>query len=87
MTVGIISLNFFLTIVSVAILHRFGSLNPVVAVCQLSFVDGHKLFNFSLTSPIPKFPHGVLSEDGFYKVAVNESVLWFQVGSISYAME
>ncbi|KAG8644850.1 hypothetical protein MANES_10G008100v8 [Manihot esculenta] len=74
MTVGIIS-----WILSVAILHQIGSPKPVAAVCQLSFVDGQKLFNFSLTSPLTKFPHGVISEDGFYKVAVNESVLWFQL--------
>ncbi|XP_043814417.1 uncharacterized protein LOC122724062 isoform X4 [Manihot esculenta] len=68
---------------------RIGYLNSVSAVCQLNFVDGHKLFNFSLASPLPKFPHGVLSEDGFYKVAVNESVLWFEDcgGPLHYGME
>ncbi|XP_021654463.2 uncharacterized protein LOC110645563 [Hevea brasiliensis] len=79
MKIGIDSLKFFLTIVSVTILHRIGYLNAVSAVCQLSFVDGHKLFNFSLASPLPKYPHGVLSEDGFYKLSVNESMLWFQL--------
>ncbi|GMP23541.1 hypothetical protein CsSME_00001091 [Camellia sinensis var. sinensis] len=69
-----------------AILHRL-SLNSVSAICELSIVDHNKLYNYSLASPSPKFPHGVLSEDGFYKVAVNQTVLWFQVGSISFAMQ
>ncbi|GFZ15064.1 hypothetical protein Acr_24g0012540 [Actinidia rufa] len=66
---------------TIAILHRVISLNSVSGVCDLSIVDRNKLYNFSLASPILKFPHGVLSEDGFYKVAVNETVVWFQVGS------
>ncbi|GMP23540.1 hypothetical protein CsSME_00001091 [Camellia sinensis var. sinensis] len=61
-----------------AILHRL-SLNSVSAICELSIVDHNKLYNYSLASPSPKFPHGVLSEDGFYKVAVNQTVLWFQL--------
>ncbi|KDP44701.1 hypothetical protein JCGZ_01201 [Jatropha curcas] len=78
MAVGINSLKCFL-FTAIAILHLVGSLNSVTAVCDLSFVDGNKLYNFSLASPLPNFPHGVLSEDGFYKVAANESVLWFQL--------
>ncbi|XP_039057337.1 uncharacterized protein LOC120200606 isoform X2 [Hibiscus syriacus] len=53
--------------------------NPVVGICEHSFIDRHKLYNFTLASPLPSFPHGVLSEDGFYKVTVNETVLWFQL--------
>ncbi|KAK8496770.1 hypothetical protein V6N12_044678 [Hibiscus sabdariffa] len=48
-------------------------------ICEHTFFDGYKLYNFSLASPLPSFPHGVLSEDGFYKVAVNGTVLWFQL--------
>ncbi|KAG4181601.1 hypothetical protein ERO13_A10G238200v2 [Gossypium hirsutum] len=51
----------------------------VIGICEHSFNDGNKLYNFSLASPLPKFPHGILSEDGFYKVAGNETVLWFQL--------
>nr|DAD28114.1 TPA_asm: hypothetical protein HUJ06_029582 [Nelumbo nucifera] len=58
------------------------SLNNVSAVCELSVVHRDGLYNFSLASPTQEYPHGVLSEDGFYKVAVNETVLWFQVGLI-----
>ncbi|KAJ4826346.1 hypothetical protein Tsubulata_037591 [Turnera subulata] len=76
-----IPFNLFLVIVSVAILHRVGSLNSVSAVCEFSFLDGKKIYNFSLASPLPNFPHGVLSEDGFYKVGANKTVLWFQLCS------
>lgn len=55
-----------------------GSSAPAAA-CELSFPDRDRLYNYSLASPIPKFPHGVLSEDGFYKVAANDTVLWFQL--------
>ncbi|KAJ7959597.1 Autophagy-related protein [Quillaja saponaria] len=61
------------------ILYRVVSLDPASAVCDFSFLDGNKLYNYTLASPIRQFPHGVLSEDGFYKVAVNETVLWFQL--------
>ncbi|KAL5171021.1 hypothetical protein HKD37_11G032591 [Glycine soja] len=47
--------------------------------CQFSFLDGKKLYNYTLSSPIRNFPHGILSEDGFYKVAVNDTTLWFQL--------
>lgn len=53
--------------------------NSVIGLCEHSFIDRKKLYNFSLASPLPRFPHGVLSEDGFYKVMVNETVLWFQL--------
>ncbi|XP_077213411.1 autophagy-like protein [Tasmannia lanceolata] len=56
------------------------SLNfSVYAVCELSVMHRDHLYNFSLTQPTLKHPHGVLSEDGFYKVAVNETLLWFQL--------
>ncbi|CAN1255293.1 hypothetical protein LINPERPRIM_LOCUS8930 [Linum perenne] len=56
------------------------SLHSASAVlCEFSHFDGNQIFNFSLTSPLPGFPHGILSEDGFYNVANNESVLWFQL--------
>ncbi|GLT92922.1 hypothetical protein SLE2022_107330 [Rubroshorea leprosula] len=53
--------------------------SSVSAVCDFSFINDNKLYNFSLVSPLPGFPHGVLSEDGFYKVTANETVLWFQL--------
>ncbi|CAL9040737.1 unnamed protein product [Musa banksii] len=47
--------------------------------CELSVRHSDVLYNYSLASPTDKFPHGVLSEDGFYKVTVNETSLWFQL--------
>ncbi|GAY40503.1 hypothetical protein CUMW_052410 [Citrus unshiu] len=58
------------------ILHR---VNWVCGVCELSLMHNDNVYNYSLTSPLDKYPHGVLSEDGFYKVAVNQTVLWFQL--------
>ncbi|KAL2526691.1 Autophagy-related protein 27 [Abeliophyllum distichum] len=70
----------FLLVFTVTILHRV-SRDSVLALCELSVRDHNKLYNYSLTSPLPKFPHGILSEDGFYKVAANETVLLFQLCS------
>ncbi|XP_047086611.1 uncharacterized protein LOC124698135 [Lolium rigidum] len=47
--------------------------------CELSVARGGALYNFSLAAPTPAHRHGVLSEDGFYKVAMNDSVIWFQL--------
>ncbi|XP_057483352.1 uncharacterized protein LOC130770078 [Actinidia eriantha] len=69
---------------TIAILHRVIGLNSVSGVCELSVVDRNMLYNYSLASPIRKYPHGVLSEDGFYKVAVNETVLWFQATQLRH---
>lgn len=66
--------------------YSLSSATPTTA-CKFSFRDGNKLYNYTLSSPIRNFPHGILSEDGFYKVSVNQTTLWFQVGSISFAME
>ncbi|KAG0496028.1 hypothetical protein HPP92_000719 [Vanilla planifolia] len=33
----------------------------------------------SLAAPSRKYPHGAMSEDGFYKVAVNDTLLWYQL--------
>jgi hypothetical protein len=34
------------------------------SACQFNFRDGNKLYNYTLSSPIRNFPHGILSEDG-----------------------
>ncbi|RLN41577.1 uncharacterized protein C2845_PM01G12120 [Panicum miliaceum] len=47
--------------------------------CELSVARGSELYSFALAAPTPAHRHGVLSEDGFYKVAVNDSILWFQL--------
>ncbi|KAM7271064.1 hypothetical protein ACFE04_030278 [Oxalis oulophora] len=58
---------------------RVNSVVTTTGVCELSFIERNKLYNYTLASPISNFPHGILSEDGFYKVAVNETVIWFQL--------
>ncbi|XP_028792704.1 uncharacterized protein LOC114748463 isoform X1 [Neltuma alba] len=63
----------------VAILHQVASLNSASAACDFSFLDGNRIYNYTLTSPVRDFPHGVRSEDGYYKVAANETILWFQL--------
>ncbi|KAF3433343.1 hypothetical protein FNV43_RR24445 [Rhamnella rubrinervis] len=78
MIIGGESLIWLIVVLS-SILHRVMSLNSVSALCEFSVTEGDKLYNFNLASPISKFPHGVLSEDGFYKVALNETVIWFQL--------
>ncbi|OUZ99169.1 hypothetical protein BVC80_9077g111 [Macleaya cordata] len=70
--------DFLKLVLFLTILHRVES-NPISAVCDLSVLHDNKLYNFSLDSPTPNHPHGVLSEDGFYKIAVNKTVLWFQL--------
>ncbi|KAL6128047.1 hypothetical protein ACLB2K_071405 [Fragaria x ananassa] len=63
-------------VLTFTILHR---VNSVSANCRLSVVDDNKLYDYCLDSPMPLFPHGVRSEDGFYKVAGNKTVIWFQL--------
>ncbi|CAH2058632.1 unnamed protein product [Thlaspi arvense] len=46
--------------------------------CEFSFTRRNKVFDFNLASSIRNFPHGALSEDGFYRVEANNTVLWFQ---------
>ncbi|KAL3653444.1 hypothetical protein CASFOL_003125 [Castilleja foliolosa] len=53
--------------------------DSVSTLCDLSFKEKNKVYHYSLASSVRKFPHGVLSEDGFYKVAANGTVLWFQL--------
>ncbi|CAA7028896.1 unnamed protein product [Microthlaspi erraticum] len=47
--------------------------------CEFSFTRRNKAFHFNLASPIRNSPHGALSEDGFYRVEANGTVLWFQL--------
>ncbi|CAM8958339.1 unnamed protein product [Rhodiola kirilowii] len=66
-------------ILAVAVLEYISTFSSVSAVCDFSFVDRNKLYNYSLASPIRNFPHGVRSEDGYYKVAANGTTVWFQL--------
>uniref|UniRef100_A0A2P2KRS9 Uncharacterized protein n=1 Tax=Rhizophora mucronata TaxID=61149 RepID=A0A2P2KRS9_RHIMU len=84
MILGIIGINAWKSVALVlwiTIAGRVGCLHnhSESRVCELSYFDGEKVYSFSLASPRPKYPHGVLSEDGFYKVAANGTVVWFQL--------
>lgn len=54
-------------------------------LCELELQQQNKLYKFNLASPLRDHPHGVLSEDGFYKIAQNDSEtgtetkFWFQL--------
>ncbi|KMZ73760.1 hypothetical protein ZOSMA_141G00330 [Zostera marina] len=47
--------------------------------CDLSIINSGAVYNYNLADPIEGHSHGVLSADGFYKVASNETLLWFQL--------
>ncbi|KAH0882434.1 hypothetical protein HID58_058530 [Brassica napus] len=47
--------------------------------CEFRFNRRNKVFEFNLASSVKNHPHGALSEDGFYRVEANSTVLWFQV--------
>ncbi|XP_076951763.1 uncharacterized protein LOC143625239 [Bidens hawaiensis] len=49
------------------------------AVCEYSITDHNKLYNYDLTASSKQYPHGVLSEDGYYKVSSNGTAVWFQL--------
>ncbi|KAG6393581.1 hypothetical protein SASPL_147825 [Salvia splendens] len=67
----------FLVLVFVAaILHRDAAAS---AVCELNVEKNNKVYYYSLVAPVRDFPHGILSEDGYYKVAANGTVVWFQL--------
>ncbi|GLJ37370.1 hypothetical protein SUGI_0758340 [Cryptomeria japonica] len=55
------------------------------SLCGFEVQHQNKLYKFRLTSPLKNYPHGVLSEDGFYKISQNnsesgsETKIWFQL--------
>ncbi|KAJ8432958.1 hypothetical protein Cgig2_032790 [Carnegiea gigantea] len=61
------------------ILLQLGSYSVHAASCEYGVVQRNKLYSYNLASPVGDFPHGVLSEDGFYKVAANDTIIWFQL--------
>ncbi|KAJ3682865.1 hypothetical protein LUZ60_013092 [Juncus effusus] len=71
-----LSFSLFLSLLCFNPLISYGYEAPA---CEFSAVQGNTLYNYSLASPSAQFPHGILSQDGFYKVAVNDSILWFQL--------
>lgn len=63
----------------VIILQITYSISADNAICELSYTQQNKLYSYSLASSTASFPHGVLSEDGYYKVSSNGTVVWFQL--------
>ncbi|KAI3731167.1 hypothetical protein L1987_62351 [Smallanthus sonchifolius] len=70
---------FSLHILSLLIIYSLGAIHSVSAICEFSFTQENKLYSYSLASSSEMFPHGVLSEDGYYKVSSNGTVVWFQL--------
>ncbi|KAE7996558.1 hypothetical protein FH972_001271 [Carpinus fangiana] len=79
MIIGLDYLRWVVIVIAIVLSTIVCRVVSVSTVCELSVIDNNKLYNYSLPTPTPEFPHGVLSEDGFYKVAVNETVVWFQL--------
>lgn len=75
-----ISVSFHYTLLLVSLLASL-NLNLIFSdsICDLTSTENNKVYNYKLGSPISNYPHGARSEDGFYKVAVNGTVLWFQL--------
>ncbi|KAI3508460.1 hypothetical protein L1887_23468 [Cichorium endivia] len=71
--------RFLLQIIILVIIRRLIVIRSVLAVCEYSITEEDKLYNYNLAASSKKFPHGVLSEDGFYKVSSNGTVVWFQL--------
>lgn len=63
----------------ILILLQVSSYSVYAASCEYGVVQRNKLYSYNLASPVRDFPHGVLSEDGFYKVAANDTIIWFQL--------
>lgn len=57
------------------ILHRAQWVMAAASICEYSFRENKKLFSYTLASPLPHFPHGVLSEDGYSSLSLSELVL------------
>ena len=75
----------FAAIVLSTIPHRVMSLNSVSPVCELSVIEKDKLYSYSLATPIPNFPHGVLSEDG-YSSTLSLSLLFLSFSWSGYSL-
>ncbi|XP_071712044.1 uncharacterized protein [Rutidosis leptorrhynchoides] len=54
-------------------------IQSVYGVCDYTITDQNKLYNYNLAAASQNYPHGVLSEDGYYKVSSNGTVVWFQL--------
>ncbi|KAK1415458.1 hypothetical protein QVD17_31240 [Tagetes erecta] len=68
-----------LHIISLLIISTLVAISSASSICEFSFTQQNKLYTYSLASSSDTFPHGVVSEDGYYKVSSNGTVVWFQL--------
>lgn len=68
-----------LHILNLWIIYTLIARDSVSAICEFSITQSNKLYSYNLASYSDAFPHGVLSEDGYYKVSSNGTVVWFQL--------
>ncbi|XP_023771037.1 uncharacterized protein LOC111919691 isoform X2 [Lactuca sativa] len=73
------SRSLLLHLLNLSILYRLGVVHALSTICEFSITQENKFYSYSLASPSETFPHGVLSEDGYYKVSSNGTVVWFQL--------
>ncbi|EPS65241.1 hypothetical protein M569_09538, partial [Genlisea aurea] len=66
-----------LVVFSIAVLHRIRA-EFVPSLCEFTAKDKKSVYQYALATSRPNFPHGILSEDGFYRVTTNGTTLWFQ---------
>ncbi|CAI9295862.1 unnamed protein product [Lactuca saligna] len=73
------SRSLLLHLLNLSILYGLGLVHSLSTICEFSITQENKFYSYSLASPSETFPHGVLSEDGYYKVSSNGTVVWFQL--------
>lgn len=71
--------SLLLHLINLSTLYRLVAIDAVSAICEFSITQENKLYSYSLASSSETFPHGVLSEDGYYKVSSNGTIVWFQL--------
>lgn len=71
--------SLLILLINLSTLYRLVAIDSVSAICEFSITQENKFYSYSLASSSETFPHGVLSEDGYYKVSSNGTVVWFQL--------
>ncbi|XP_021977244.1 uncharacterized protein LOC110872692 isoform X2 [Helianthus annuus] len=61
------------------VIYTIDAIHSVSTICEFNVTKDNKLYSYNLASPSETFTHGVLSEDGYYKVSSNGTVVWFQL--------
>jgi len=75
MVTGLVYLRWLIIIIAIVLSTIACRVVSVSTVCELGVIDNNKLYNYSLATPTPEFPHGILSEEGYVR-ALSLS-LWF----------